>query len=956
MNVRRTWRRIGDTLTSGPGAVALAAAIVGGVVFLAVWVQVGWWRDQRDLQVRRTRVTSGVSVQRSALVSALANRFALLEGLRAFVELKLASGERLEDQYEAFASRLYTLTRGTRNLAVAQGTTYRLVYPLAGNEQIVGYDLLADDRAEVVEDTRRAMARPGVTVSGPYELKQGGIGLVAREAVWVGGRYWGLVAMAMDLEPILEDARLTRLDAGLTVALRRPGRKPFLGDESPFASQPVIERVDLPDGHWELAAHPTGGWEAAGAEGRRLWLLSGFIIALVPMGLLFQATWRMRVLRAASEDAERRVQEGTAALARTADLLRAILRASPLPIVAFDTHGRVQVWNEAAERVFGWSAEETIGSPNPLITSENRAAFDAIQDRVQKGEMLSGIEVQRRLEDGRLIDMRLFTARMVDVDGRPAGVMGVVEDVSGPKRMALDLQAAREARREVELRLQTMLDTIQVLAVMLDRDGRVTFCNQTVVSVTGWPRDELIGRDWFETCIPPGVREALRAQFRASLGGGGVQGEQESPILSRHGSVSEISWQNTMLTGASGRVEGTASFGRDVTDQRQLEAQYRQAQKMEAVGQLAGGIAHDFNNLLQVVSGYTALALAEVGPGQPLHPELTEIGRAAERATVLVRQLLAFSRRQKIERRPIDINATIADLLKMLRRLIGEHIELDFRPGYGVAPVLADPGLLEQVLMNLCVNARDVMPDGGRIGISTANVTVDREFVERRAWGQEGEYVLLTVTDTGPGIPPALRERIFEPFFTTKDVGKGTGLGLATVYGIVKQHEGMIEVARDVSVGAEFRIYLPLAPAATSAEAEPRGPAEVAAGGHETILLAEDEELVRNLARRVLERAGYRVLQARDGEEALAMVTVHAREIDLALLDVVMPRAGGREVAARLRALRPGMPIIFSTGYSRQVLDESWAPDEGVELILKPYEPKLLLQRVRARLGRAKAG
>ncbi len=254
--------------------------------------------------------------------------------------------------------------------------------------------------------------------------------------------------------------------------------------------------------------------------------------------------------------------------------------------------------------------------------------------------------------------------------------------------------------------------------------------------------------------------------------------------------------------------------------------------------------------------------------------------------------------------------------------------------------------------MNLCLNARDVMPGGGRIHIATSNTSVGRDFVQQRGWGREGRYVLLTVSDTGPGIPPALRDRIFEPFFTTKEVGKGTGLGLATVYGIVKQHDGMIEVAGEVPEGATFRIYLPIAPSAEQAERHP--PAVPAApGGHETILLAEDEELVRSLARRVLEKAGYRVLVARDGQEATVLIESCAQEIDLALLDVVMPKGGGREVGARLRALRPDVPVLYCSGYGRQSLDESWLSEVDAELLLKPYEPKALLRRVHERLARS---
>jgi two-component system, cell cycle sensor histidine kinase and response regulator CckA len=381
--------------------------------------------------------------------------------------------------------------------------------------------------------------------------------------------------------------------------------------------------------------------------------------------------------------------------------------------------------------------------------------------------------------------------------------------------------------------------------------------------------------------------------------------------------------------------------------------QLLQAQKMEAVGQLAGGIAHDFNNLLQVIGGYASLVLEDLPSGASPYSEVSEIKRASDRATDLVRQLLAFSRRQTIARRRIQPNDTIADLLKMLHRVIGEHIELDFRPGVSVPAVMADPGQLEQVLVNLCVNARDAMPDGGLITIATSRGVVGPDFCEQHPWARAGEFAVLQVSDTGPGIPPEVLEHIFEPFFTTKEVGKGTGLGLATVYGIVKQHDGMIDVAAQPAGGTVFRIYFPSTDEEGAAD-EPRDSGVIARHGHETILLAEDEELVRNLALRVLEHAGYRVLVARDGAEAIALVESRGAEIDLALLDVVMPKANGPQVRARIREIQPGMAVLYCSGYSRQMLADSAVPDdESIELLLKPYAPRLLLDRVRAVLARA---
>jgi PAS domain S-box-containing protein len=312
---------------------------------------------------------------------------------------------------------------------------------------------------------------------------------------------------------------------------------------------------------------------------------------------------------------------------------------------------------------------------------------------------------------------------------------------------------------------------------------------------------------WADIVLPEDLERIARESGRdraARL----VRTHRDYRIRTADGAVRSLEERTSLVAESDGRTirQGIVI---DVTEQRQLEAQYRQSQKMEAVGQLAGGIAHDFNNLLQVISGFAGLALDDLPEGAPVRREVAEIEMAATRATLLVRQLLAFSRRQPMERRPVDLNDAVAAPLTMLKRVIGEHIELVFAPGVAVPPVEADPVQIEQVLANLCVNARDAMPEGGRIAISTSVVDIGKEFVEQRRWARTGRFACLVVSDSGPGIPPEIREHIFEPFFTTKDVGKGTGLGLATVYGIVKQHDGMIDVASSPGSGTTFSIYLP---------------------------------------------------------------------------------------------------------------------------------------------------
>ncbi len=551
-------------------------------------------------------------------------------------------------------------------------------------------------------------------------------------------------------------------------------------------------------------------------------------------------------------------------------------------------------------------------------------------------------EYRIRTAEGAVRWMEDRTSLVEEAGVRPIH-QGIVIDIT-------DRKIREEAQREVQRRVRHILETVQMVAVAIDTEGRVTFCNSFLLGLTGWEREEIIGVDWFERFVPEPDRPVARNWFREFLGKEASGGSLEYPIVTRGGARREMFWDNTIIRDSSGAVTGLASFGRDMTDQRQLEAQYRQSQKMEAVGQLAGGVAHDFNNLLQVITGFASLALDDLPEGAPVRREISEIERAALRATALVRQLLAFRRRQTMERRLIDPNETVGTLLTMLRRVIGEQIELEFLPGADVPPVEADPGQIEQVLVNLCVNARDAMPAGGRITLSTALAVIGADFLERHSWARPGAFVLLKVSDTGPGIPADVLEHIFEPFFTTKDVGKGTGLGLATVYGIVKQHEGMIEVSTLAESGTTFLVYLPAADTAGRPE-EPGHVAAPARHADATILLAEDETLVRSLALRVLEQAGFRVLVAKDGAEAIALVESRGAEIDLAVLDVVMPKASGPQVRARIREIQPGMAVIYCSGYSRQMLADSViADDETADVLRKPYAPRALLDRVRGAL------
>jgi two-component system, cell cycle sensor histidine kinase and response regulator CckA len=385
-------------------------------------------------------------------------------------------------------------------------------------------------------------------------------------------------------------------------------------------------------------------------------------------------------------------------------------------------------------------------------------------------------------------------------------------------------------------------------------------------------------------------------------------------------------------------------------EKARLEEQLLQSQKMEAVGLLAGGVAHDFNNLLQVINGYTDLVTEALGPDHPAHDNLCEIQKAGARAATLVTQLLAFSRRQVMRPASLDVNEVVASLIKMMSRIIGEHIRLEFVPAANVSRVHADRGMLDQVLLNLCVNGRDAMPNGGTLTIETREVLVDGEYCRSHSWATPGRYVLLSVTDTGCGMDPDTLGRVFEPFFTTKEPGKGTGLGLATVYGIVKQHGGMVQAYSEPDKGTLFKVYLPAGEALAREVGAPiEGRAE---GGGETVLLAEDDAMVRGFAELVLRQAGYTVLTACDGGEAVAIFQDHAHRIGLVILDVVMPVRGGREACRVIRGIRPEVPVLFASGYSVNSVHTGFVLHEDTLLIQKPFTRDELLRMARRAIAR----
>jgi PAS domain S-box-containing protein len=481
---------------------------------------------------------------------------------------------------------------------------------------------------------------------------------------------------------------------------------------------------------------------------------------------------------------------------------------------------------------------------------------------------------------------------------------------------------------------------------VLDADGRTTFANARLAQMLGYERDELLGRPAFDF-VGDGERALAEAAVERCRRGATEQ--LDFKFRRKDGGDLWAVVSATPLTGPDGGCAGALGMITDITDRRRLEEQFLQAQKMEAVGRLAGGVAHDFNNLLTVILSYGELLRPRLADPDDLGM-VEEITRAVGQASSLTRQLLAFGRKGVIQPRVLDLGAAVAQTQKMLRRLIGEDVELAVARPAGPVAVKADPGQLEQVLLNLAINARDAMPQGGRLTVEVQVVELDGAYAAAHLRVRPGAYALLAVSDTGVGMDAATRARAFEPFFTTKGE-KGTGLGLATVYGVVEQSGGHVAVYSEPGRGTTFKVYLPLVPDGAEAPA-PRAPAGPPPRGSETVLLAEDEGVVRALARQVLESHGYTVLEAGDGRQALNLAGLHAGPVHLLVTDLVMPGAGGREVAERLRAQRPGLKVLYLSGYTDDAVVRHGVLEAEADFLQKPFTPAALARKVREVLSR----
>ncbi|MBI4401008.1 MAG: PAS domain S-box protein [Nitrospirae bacterium] len=721
-----------------------------------------------------------------------------------------------------------------------------------------------------------------------------------------------------------------------------------------------------------------------------LWNLgvAGAVIWGPMFGLLLWATVRLRKEYVQAQQEREHARTAEAALRESEERTRLIVETALDAVITIDEGGWITDWNPQAETIFGWSRQEAIGQrlSDTIIPPQYRDAHESgLRHYLATGEgpvLNRRIEITARRRDGHEfpVELSISPARRGNIYTFSAFVRDITERKRAESRQAAQLAVSRALADSATLGeaaprlLRAICETMgwELGAIWLvDRPANVLRCNaiwhapsvnvaEFVLlcrQITFVPGIGLPGRVWNNgepAWIPDVVKDSNfpRAPAAAKVRLHGAFGFPIRGGNEIHGVVEFFSHEvrepdNELL---HMMADVGIKIGQFV-ERLQLEGQFRQAQKMEAIGQMAGGVAHDFNNLLTIVTGYCQLLLTRFGPNDLMRGQVEEIKRAADRATTLTGQLLAFSRRQILQPEVLDLNVIVANMDKMLRPLIGADIELVTEPGPTPGHVRADPGQLEQVVMNLAVNARDAMPQGGRLTTRTQNVMLDRPYASRQVTIPPGSYVTLMVSDTGCGMDAETQARVFEPFFTTKERGKGTGLGLSTVYGIIKQSGGYIIVDSKTGQGTTFTIYLPRIEEAMKA-VEPSQPLVGSPRGSETILLAEDEDSIRTMLCVVLRARGYTVLEARDGHDALRIGREHTSPIHLLLTDIVMPGLGGRQLAERLAPIRPKMKVLYISGYTGDVVGKDGALEAGTVFLQKPFTPESLERHVREALER----
>lgn len=656
-------------------------------------------------------------------------------------------------------------------------------------------------------------------------------------------------------------------------------------------------------------------------------------------------------------------KEAEEALLENESKLTSIVQGSPIPTFVIDRQHRITHWNNALEELSGISAQDVIGTreqwrafyPNArpcLADFLLDEAYDKIPAHYPKYSRKSsllqdayeGTDYFPGLHGGAWL--RFTAAAIRDSKGRISGAIETLEDITGSV-------LSEQALRESESRFRTVFESLRMIAIQAyESDGTITFWNKASEELYGYSSKEALGKNIVELLHGPETRDAECTLMKKAIESGVLAPSGEIDIVARDGTKKTV-YASRVLRNRPGKTPEFFCFDIDITagkkaeaEKERLEAELLQAQKMEAVGRLAGGVAHDFNNMLSIILGNVEMAMGNLDPSEPLYHDLDEIKKASQRSADLTRQLLAFARKQTIAPVVININDTIASTLQILRRLIGEDIRLVWRPEPKLWSIKMDPTQIDQILANLAINTRDAINGTGQLIIETGNLQLDETYCENHPGTRPGPYVMVTVSDDGCGMDKDTLARLFEPFFTTKDLGKGTGLGLAMVYGIVKQNNGIIKVSSEPGLGTTFKIFFPRHLSEDQQKACSPVPMDLPRGS-ETILLVEDELPLLHFLERSLKQFGYHVLPAKSPVKAMELSEEYEDIIHLLLTDVIMPGMNGRELAQRLLEARPSLKCLYMSGYTADVIAHHGVLDQGVHFMQKPYGIDELARKLR---------
>ncbi len=820
------------TSSSSKRKALLLTCIIFFFLLLPAWWATGSWYKNRLLTEERSNYSIDLGFHGNALSAAIHKRFALLDGLYAFT-LSHPSPQDLDHNFSSFARGLHAGSRGIRNFAVAPGGVQRYVYPLKGNEKVPGHDLINDKRPNVRTDVQRAVSLRQTALSGPYKLRQGGLGLVARRAVFAEDSLWGLVTMVIDMPPVFEEAGIFDSKLALDIAVLNKSGGIIQGAESILNNNPVTIRIELPEDHWDLAGVPRSGWGATISQ----YYLIYKIYSILILGLLAALSYMIIVYQAHLKST---VYERTVALERT------------------------------------------------------------------------NLQLTEKIEDLR--------------------------------KTRIELHASREQFR-------TMVESIPgtVYRCELVHPWRVEFISEGVMQLTGYSSDDFInGKMNLGDFILPEDQEHVSEIVEE-----GIQNKKSFVIEYRYqnmdGSILWVYEKGRATYDSDGKALFIDGVILDITERKKLESQLLQAQKIEAVGQLAGGVAHEFNNILTAINNNIFLALKKTQDSDVVKPKLETVLQLSDNAAKIARELLAFSREQYVELSPIKLNDATSNAGRLVANFIGDDIALTLRLTPSNPSIMANQHQIEQVIMNIATNARDAMPDGGIFELETSIVSVDDNFIKAQGTGKPGTYALLSAADSGQGIPEDIKQRIFDPFFTTRETGKGTGLGLSIVFGIVSQHNGFITVSDNQEAGTIFKIYFPQ----ITSKAAPKEAvvAALAQGSGETILLAEDETSVRESMKLLLEESGYKVIEAVNGKDAISEFNTHKDLIALLIFDVIMPELNGKDAFKEIKQTSPEAKVLFISGYTSDIMRRKGVLDDGLPFVSKPVPPEHLLARVRELLN-----